>query len=99
MNDDKQQISRIRQMERRLVSVTAAVKRLNAALDKWESVQEAIAALDGYYGSDIWRQDFADDEAGRLPDGLKRGVLSEDGIWNLLTDVQDLNRRLQETKN
>ena len=99
MNDDKQQISRIRQMERRLVSVTAAVKRLNAALDKWESVQEAIAALDGYYGSDMWRQDFADDEAGRLPDGLKRGVLSEDGIWNLLTDVQDLNRRLQETKN
>lgn len=99
MNDDKQQISRIRQMERRLVSVTAAVKRLNAALDKWESVQEAIAALDGYFGSDMWRQDFADDEAGRLPDGLKRGVLSEDGIWNLLTDVQDLNRRLQETKN
>ena len=92
MNDDKQQISRIRQMERRLVSVTAA-------LDKWESVQEAIAALDEYYGSDTWRQDFADDEAGRLPDGLKRGVLSEDGIWNLLTDVQDLNRRLQETKN
>lgn len=86
-------------MERRLVSVTAAVKRLNAALDKWESVQEAIAALDGYFGSDMWRQDFADDEAGRLPDGLKRGVLSEDGIWNLLTDVQDLNRRLQETKN
>ena len=96
---NKQQISRIRQMERRLVSVTAAVKRLNAALDKWESVQEAIAALDGYFGSDMWRQDFADDEAGRLPDGLKRGVLSEDGIWNLLTDVQDLNRRLQETKN
>lgn len=99
MNDDKQQISRIRQMERHLVSVTAALKRLNAALDKWESVQEAIAALDGYFGSDTWRQDFADDEAGRLPDGLKRGVLSEDGIWNLLTDVQDLNRRLQETKN
>ena len=28
---------------------------------------------------------FADDEAGLLPKDLKRGVLSEDGLWNLLT--------------
>ena len=74
----------------------AAVKRLTAALDKWEAVQDAIAALDEYYGSDLWRQDFADDEAGRLPADLKRGVLSEDGIWNLLTDARNLNDRLKK---
>ena len=82
-------------MERRLDKALAAVKRLSAALDKWEDSQEAIAALDEYYGSDLWRQDFADDEAGLLPADLKRGVLSEDGIWNLLTDYRELGQRLE----
>ena len=44
----------------------------------------------------MWRQDLADDEAGLLPEGLKRGVLSEDGIWNMLSDYRELNERLQE---
>ena len=93
--DYKEQIARIRQMERRLHRATAAVKRLSTALDKWESVQQDIAALDEYYGSGIWRQDFADDEAGLLPTDLKRGVLSEDGIWNLLTDCKELKERMK----
>ena len=94
--DNKQQVARIRRMERHLNRLAAAVKRLEAALDKWEAVQDAIAALDEYYGSDLWRQDFADDEAGRLPADLKRGVLSEDGIWNLLSDARSLNDRLKK---
>ena len=95
MEDNKKQIARIRQMERRLDKALAAVKRLEAALDKYQAVQEDIVALDEYYGSELWRQDLADDEAGRLPEGLKRGVLSEDGIWNLLTDCKKLNERLK----
>ena len=95
MSDDKKQLARIRQMERYLNRASAAVKRLEAALDKWEDAQEAIAALEEYYGSDLWKQDLADDEAGRLPADLKRGVLSEDGIWNLLTDARDLTARLK----
>ena len=82
-------------MERCLVSASAAVKRLEAALDRYESVRQAIATLDEYYGSDLWRQDLADDEAGLLPENLKRGVLSQDAIWNLLTDVRTLTTRLR----
>ena len=95
MSDNKKQLARIRLMERHLNRATAAVKRLEAAFDKWEDAQEAIAALEEYYGSDLWKQDLADDEAGRLPVDLKRGVLSEDGIWNLLTDARDLTSRLK----
>ena len=73
-----------------------AVMELSAALDNYEEAQEAIAALDAYYGSEEWKQDFADDEAGRLPADLKRGVLSEDGIWNLLSDVSELNLRIRK---
>ena len=95
--DNKQQIARIRTMEQRMNRAAAAVKRLSVALDKWESAQEDITALGEYYGSDLWRQDFADDEAGLLPADLKRGVLSEDGLWNLLVDVRELNVLLKVT--
>ena len=95
MSDNKQQVARIRRMERHLNTALAAVKRLEGALDKWEAAQAAIAALDEYYGSEAWRQDYADDEAGLLPADLSRGILSEDGIWNLLTDCQELKDRLR----
>lgn len=58
-------------MELRLDRASAAVMELSAALDRYEDAQEAIASLEAYYGSDEWRKDFADDEAGRLPQDLK----------------------------
>ena len=94
---EKEQIERIKEMEGRLERAAAAVMDLSAALDKYEAVQEDIKALSKYYGSRQWKQDYADDEAGRLPIGLKRGVLSEDGIWNLLSDVKELNSRMESS--
>ena len=95
MKDNKEQIARIRKMERRLNRASTAVKRLEAALDKWEALQEDIDALEEYYGNDLWKQDFADDEAGLLPADLKRGVLSEDALWDLLTACKELKERLR----
>ena len=89
------QIERIKEMEGRLERAVAAVMDMSAALDKYEAVQEDIKALSKYYDSRQWKQDYADDEAGQLPADLKRGVLSEDGIWNLLEDVCELNERLK----
>ena len=94
MEYNKEQIARIRQMERHLNLATSVVKRLSVALDGYGAAQSAINALNAYYGSEAWRKDYADDEGGRLPENLKRGVLSEDGVWNLLTDWQELVRRL-----
>ena len=37
----------------------------------------------------------AADEAGNLPPDLKRGVLSEDGIWNLLSDYRNIQKKKQ----
>ena len=90
-----EQIERIKQMELRMQRAAKAVMELSAALDNYESVQEDITELDNYYGSEMWKQDYADDEAGRLPADLKRGVLSEDGIWNLLSDARELSDRLK----
>ncbi len=96
--NNKEQLQRIRQMERHLARAASALKRLSSALDKYEEAKTDIAALASYYGSDDWKQDFAADEAGLLPKDLKRGVLSEDGIWNLLEDNKELQKKIRNIK-
>ena len=93
-----EQMERIRYMEQLFDLVSESITEPYTALDKSEKIQEAIAALSDYYSSDEWKQDYADDEAGRLPKDLKRGVLSEDGIWNLLSDWRELEERLRSSR-
>ena len=41
-----------------------------------------------YYQSDLWKYDYQMDELGLLPSDLKRGILSEDGIYNFITSIE-----------
>ena len=45
---------------------------------------EKLRLLDEYYTSGEWREDYEADERGELPPDLKRGVLSQDALYNLL---------------
>ena len=47
---------------------------------------EVMRHLSDYYSSQAWKRDYAADEAGLFPKDLKRGVLSEDGIYDLLNE-------------
>lgn len=87
-----EQLNRIVAMEMRLNRVLQAVDEMERAQAQFESVQDDIHALEQYLDSDEWKADFAADEAGLLPSGLRRGVLSEDGIWNLLERVKAIKR-------
>ena len=87
------QIERIRYMEQLLDKVLAAVADFHTLHEKYDEIREDITTLSHYYSSVEWKQDHADDEAGLLPCDLKRGVLSEDGIWNVLTDWDSLKKR------
>ena len=91
-----EQIERIKQMEACLEQASTAVKELSAALELYENAQKAIRMLDEYLGSRQWKQDCKADEAGKLPKDLKRGVLSEDGIWNVLEECRQADIRMQE---
>ena len=86
------QIQRIKYMERQLNQLLAALHAMNKALSTLAKARYAAQALSDYYGSGEWRSDFADDEAGRLPENLKRGVLSEDAIWNALQQFHELEK-------
>lgn len=87
------QIERIKWMEQRFNNALAAI--MDGTTDSLKTIKEDIAELNKYYSSELWKMDFAADEAGHLPPALKRGVLSEDGIWNLLADYRDIQKKKQ----
>ena len=87
------QIERIKWMEQRFNKALAAIK--DGTTNYLKTIKEDIAELSKYYSSELWKLDFAADEAGKLPPDLKRGVLSEDGIWNLLADYRDIHKKNQ----
>ena len=89
------QIERIKWMEQRFNNASEVIKEGSAVSLK--AIKEDVAELSKYYGSELWKLDFAADEAGILPSDLKRGVLSEDGIWNLLSDYREIRKKMQST--
>ena len=84
------QIDRIRHYETLLDRVTLAEAELENALENFRAALEPMRELDAYYGSEEWRQDLADDEAGKLPEDLRRGVLSEDAAYDAVTEYRRL---------
>ena len=89
-----EQITRIQQMEQLFDFAKEAMEEPVITPEKYKELQKAIAILFEYYSSKEWKQDYADDEAGLFPKDLKRGVLSEDGLWNLLADWQELKKKM-----
>jgi len=88
-------IQRIVAMEAAFDRTALAVQMLEAALDTYETVKVDIDRLTDYLDSGAWREDFEADEAGLVPGELKRGVLSEDGLYDLLADIVRVNEHLQ----
>ncbi len=91
-------IKRIEEMEELLNASNVAIKNLEKALKEYNKAQDGIHTLATYYSSKEWKEDFEADEKGKLPKDLKRGVLSEDGIYNMLDKNLKVQRKLRRTK-
>ena len=86
-----EQLSRIIYMESLLDRCTQGLRSGLAP----ELFSDAIRELSDYYSSPLWRADFEADEAGMLPADLKRGVLSEDAVYDLLCSHSHLIKELK----
>ena len=91
-----EQIERIKSMEDILNRSVEGCAALDEALEQFLALRDGIRALNEYYGSDSWFFDLDCDRAGLLPSGLRRGVLSEDAVYDLLTDYHALWARIRE---
>ena len=87
-------IDHITRMENLFDKSNEVIHKLEAALEDFANLRPSIAELEAYYNGGDWRKDFEADEAGKLPKDLKRGVLSEDGLWNLLEEYRELKETI-----
>ena len=90
------QIENITLMENRLNALRAAADELTAAAEKYMALQADFDLLSEYYGSKEWFRDFDDSNAGKLPAGLRCGVLSEDAVYDLIADNNQIMELLCE---
>lgn len=73
------------------------ITRMEKIMERVEQASKTGAEYDGYksdvdtlsaYYSGYWRKDFEMDEEGIFPEDMKRGVLSEDGLYDLLEEAE-----------
>lgn len=50
--------------------------------------EESLRRLEEYYTGGQWKEDYEADERGELPPDWKRGVLSQDGLYDLLSQIK-----------
>lgn len=91
-----ERIKRITDMEKALNDALALMTRAEEGADALENLHLLIHKLDMYYSSPLWIQDFQADEQGQIPRDLPRGVLSEDGIYNLLFRYRQVLDQLED---
>ena len=83
---------RITEMETILNECADALSALDAQLDRMEALRERMIRLFAYYGSEAWYED----REGELPKDVPAGVLSEDAVYDQITDVRAAAIRMLE---
>lgn len=88
--DKKKPVDRIKEMEVLFKRAESVTRVMIQTLDIYKESLPEIRELEAYYTGDLWKKDFALDEAGKLPKNLERGVLSEDGLYNMLERNEEI---------
>ena len=80
-------IARIIKMEQYLDEILAAKDAEPESFLEHPEIMRKLQDLIEYYENGQWLRDYESDERGEVPNGLKRGVLSEDAVYNLLAEI------------
>lgn len=84
----KQAVHRIERMESLFDKISNAYENRSDELNSPQML-ENIKTLSDYYFGGEWLGDHDLDEQRLLPPDLKRGVLSQDGVYNLLCSIKE----------
>lgn len=82
-------ISRIIKMEKLFDDLRFSFEKSKEEFYKNKNLQKKLKSLTNYYESGKWLKDYQLDEQNKLPKNLKRGILSQDGIYDFLSEVEN----------
>ena len=82
-------ISRINKMEEVFDELQLAFFKLDKDFLSNKKMKKKLNRLISYYENGKWLKDYQLDEQNKLPKNLKRGILSQDGIYNFLCEVEN----------
>lgn len=85
-------VQRIARMEEYFDTLCKAVEKDAESVKRDTALRSVFKELTAYYENGQWLADYEADEQGMLPSGLRRGVLSQDGLYNLLSEIADKER-------
>ena len=86
-------IARIERMEQYFDALQKRLKSNSTRIFFDSACKAMLQVLTDYYESGQWLRDYELDEQGALPQTLRRGVLSQDGLYNLLCESDDAQRK------
>ncbi|HEM6266302.1 TPA: DUF4298 domain-containing protein [Streptococcus suis] len=95
MDEKWQSRQRVEQMERIFNTQIQIISALRTILEQVETSQPAYLELLDYYQSSTFLEDMDLADRGEFKN-LPCGVLSEDGVYNLLVDRKELATKLRE---
>ena len=91
----QERIARIAHMEQLMDRCSEACAQLAQALCRFEEAERDMQQLAAYYfDGGPWAEDCEADAAGLLPQELKRGVLSQDALWELFSQRRELQTEM-----
>lgn len=82
-------ISRIQKMELYLDEILYVLENAPDTVAQNICIREMIRELACYYENGQWLSDYELDENGKLPADLKRGVLAQDTLYDLLSELKE----------
>ncbi|WP_313115279.1 DUF4298 domain-containing protein [Aequorivita sediminis] len=88
-------IDRITKMENILDELTLVVEKSDNVLNELNDSLKNLNTLKKYYESQ-YMKDVMADKRHEIPQDLKRGVLSEDAVHMLLTDLLELSYKMEK---
>ena len=96
MQNNQSLLTRVREMEDRYDELTRVIAGLDEAISDYQDFKPDLQILREYMESGQWKKDFESDEAGQIPAEVKRGVLSEDGLYDLLQGADKILNYIKE---
>lgn len=91
MMEDKileEAIQRVQKMEQYLDDILEGLHEDDQNIWEDEVLQEKLKDLSEYYSNGLWLEDYDRDCAGEFPRDLKRGVLSQDTLYDLFEELR-----------